>query len=88
MKTPNTYLSSLPTTVFTIMSQLAAKYDAINLGQGFPDTEGPADIINVAAEALKDNRNQYAPLTGLPELRQAVAESNRRFYGLEIDSAT
>ena len=45
MKTPNTYLSSLPTTVFTIMSQLAAKYDAINLGQGFPDTEGPADII-------------------------------------------
>ena len=88
MKTPNTYLSSLPTTVFTIMSQLAARYDAINLGQGFPDTEGPADIINVAAEALKDNRNQYAPLTGLPELRQAVAESNRRFYGLEIDSAT
>lgn len=88
MKTPNTYLSSLPTTVFTIMSQLAARYDAINLGQGFPDTEGPADIINVAAEALKDNRNQYAPLTGLPELRQAVAESNRRFYGLEIDPAT
>ncbi|MBS1038242.1 MULTISPECIES: aminotransferase [Gluconobacter] len=88
MKTPNTYLSSLPTTVFTIMSQLAARYDAINLGQGFPDTEGPADIINVAAETLKDNRNQYAPLTGLPELRQAVAESNRRFYGLEIDPAT
>ena len=88
MKTPNTYLSSLPTTVFTIMSQLAARYDAINLGQGFPDTEGPADIINVAAEALKDNRNQYAPLTGLPELRQAVAESNRRFYGLEINPAT
>ena len=88
MKTPNTYLSSLPTTVFTIMSQLAARYDAINLGQGFPDTEGPADIINVAAETLKDNRNQYAPLTGLPELRQAVAESNWRFYGLEIDPAT
>ena len=88
MKTPNRYLSSLPTTVFTVMSQLAVKHDAINLGQGFPDTEGPADIIAVAAEALKDNRNQYAPLTGLPELREAVAASNQRFYGLEIDPAT
>ncbi|WP_040509027.1 aminotransferase [Gluconobacter morbifer] len=88
MKTPNSYLSSLPTTIFTIMSQLAARHDAINLGQGFPDTEGPADIIEVAAAALKDHRNQYAPLTGLPELREAVAASNRRFYGLEIDPGT
>lgn len=88
MKTPNQYLASLPTTIFTIMSQLAVKHGAINLGQGFPDTEGPQDIIQVAADALRDGRNQYAPLTGLPELREAVAASNRRFYGLEVDPAT
>ncbi|MBF0877787.1 aminotransferase [Gluconobacter cerevisiae] len=88
MKTPNQYLAGLPTTIFTIMSQLAVKHGAINLGQGFPDTEGPQDIIQVAAEALQDGRNQYAPLTGLPELREAVASSNRRFYGLEVDPAT
>ncbi|GEM16577.1 aminotransferase [Gluconobacter oxydans] len=88
MKTPNQYLASLPTTIFTIMSQLAVKHGAINLGQGFPDTEGPQDIIQVAADALRDGRNQYAPLTGLPELREAVAASNQRFYGLEVDPAT
>jgi len=88
MKSPNRYLSELLTTIFTIMSQLAVKHDAVNLGQGFPDTEGPAELIEVAAAALKDNRNQYAPLTGLPELRQAVAASNMRFYGLDIDPAT
>ena len=88
MKSPNRYLSELPTTIFTIMSQLAVKHDAVNLGQGFPDTEGPAELIEVAAAALKDNRNQYAPLTGLPKLRQAVAASNMRFYGLDIDPAT
>ena len=88
MKSPNRYLFELPTTIFTIMSQLAVKHDAVNLGQGFPDTEGPAELIEVAAAALKDNRNQYAPLTGLPELRQAVAASNMRFYGLDIDPAT
>ncbi|MBS1089664.1 aminotransferase [Gluconobacter wancherniae] len=88
MKSPNRYLSELPTTIFTIMSQLAVKHDAVNLGQGFPDTEGPVELIEVATAALKDNRNQYAPLTGLPELRQAVAASNMRFYGLDIDPAT
>jgi len=85
MKSPNTYLSSLPTTIFTIMSQLSTEHGAINLGQGFPDTEGPAEIIEAAADALRDNRNQYAPLTGLPELRRAVAGANHRFYGLEVD---
>nr|WP_294914248.1 aminotransferase [uncultured Neokomagataea sp.] len=88
MKTPNTMLSALPTTIFTRMSQLAVQYQAVNLGQGFPDTEGPADIVAHAAQALQDQRNQYAPLTGLPELRDAVAESNKRFYGLDIDPAT
>jgi len=85
MKTPNTLLSQSGTTIFTLMSALAVQHGAINLGQGFPDTEGPADIVQAAADALLDHRNQYPPLTGLPELRQAVAAANRRFYGLDID---
>ena len=87
MKKPNAFLSSLPTTIFTTMSQLAAAHGAVNLGQGFPDTEGPAALIDAAAEALKDQRNQYAPLTGLPELREAVARANARDYGLQVDPA-
>jgi aspartate/methionine/tyrosine aminotransferase len=85
MKPANTLLSQTGTTVFTIMSALAVQHGAINLGQGFPDTEGPADIVRAAADALLDNRNQYPPLTGLPELREAVSAANKRFYGLEID---
>ncbi len=80
----NTTLSALGTTIFTTMSALAAQHGAINLGQGFPDTDGPRDVIEAAAAALLDGRNQYAPLTGLPELRQAVSAANARFYGLEI----
>lgn len=85
MKHPNTLLAALGTTIFTTMSALAVKHGAINLGQGFPDTEGPADVVRAAADALLDGRNQYPPLTGVPELRQAVATANRRFWGLEID---
>ena len=85
MKPPNTQLAAIGTTIFTVMSALAVQHGAINLGQGFPDTEGPADIVQAAADALLDHRNQYPPLTGLPELRAAVAAANRRFYGLEID---
>ncbi len=85
MRSPNRRLSETGTTIFTVMSALAAQHGAINLGQGFPDTEGPADVVQAAADALRDNRNQYPPLTGLPELREAVAAANRRFYGLEID---
>lgn len=82
----NRQLAALPTTIFTVMSELARAHDAINLGQGFPDTEGPRDMVQAAADALLDGRNQYAPLTGLPELRRAVADSNARFLGLEIDA--
>jgi aspartate/methionine/tyrosine aminotransferase len=85
VKTPNTLLSQTGTTIFTIMSALAVAHGAINLGQGFPDTDGPADVIAAAADALRDGRNQYPPLTGVPELRAAVAAANQRFYGLEID---
>ena len=85
MKQANALLSGTGTTIFTVMSALAVQHNAINLGQGFPDTEGPADIVRAAADALLDGRNQYPPLTGVPELREAVAAANARFYGLEID---
>ncbi len=81
----NTLLGQTGTTIFTVMSALATRHGAINLGQGFPDTEGPADIVQAAAAALLDQRNQYPPLTGLPELKAAVAAANARFYGLDID---
>jgi aspartate/methionine/tyrosine aminotransferase len=88
MKTPNTLLSNTGTTIFTVMSALANQHQSINLGQGFPDTEGPADVVQAAADALLDNRNQYPPLTGVPELREAVAHANRRFYGIELNPTT
>ncbi len=87
MKPPNTLLAEAGTTIFTVMSAMAARHGAINLGQGFPDADGPADIVQAAATALFEHPNQYPPLAGLPELRQAVAAANRRFYGLEVDPA-
>jgi N-succinyldiaminopimelate aminotransferase len=87
MRGANTYLESIGTTIFTVMSALATEHRSINLGQGFPDTEGPADVVQAAADALKDTRNQYPPMPGVPELRQAVAAANRRFYALDIDWA-
>src|SRR3954453_7891994 len=85
MQPQNSLLSATGTTIFTVMSALAVEHGAINLGQGFPDYDGPEDVIEAAAAALKDGRNQYPPLTGVPELRQAVAAHNRRFYGIEAD---
>ena len=87
MKTPSTLLSAQSTTIFTVMSALALEHDAINLGQGFPDTEGPREIVDAAQRFLGDGRNQYAPLAGLAELRQAVAAANERFYVLTVDPA-
>ena len=85
MQPQNNLLSAIGTTIFTVMSALATEHGAINLGQGFPDYDGPPDVVKAAADALFDGRNQYPPLTGVPELRNAVAAHNRRFYGLEID---
>lgn len=78
-------LSGLGTTIFAEMSALAARTGAVNLGQGFPDTDGPAVVVDAAVRALRSGRNQYAPGTGVPELRQAVAEHQRRWYGIELD---
>lgn len=81
----NPLFSQMPTTVFEVMSQLALKHDAINLGQGFPDDRGPADVLEAAADALSHGYNQYPSMWGTPALRQAVAAHNRRFYGIEAD---
>lgn len=85
MKPLNPSFAGLGTTIFTTMSALAAEHGAINLGQGFPDEDGPADIREKAAEALIAGPNQYPPMAGLPALRQAVAAHDRRFYGLDYD---
>ena len=72
-------------TIFAEMSALAARTGAINLGQGFPDEDGPAEVLEAARQAISDGLNQYAPGTGLPVLRQAIATHQQRFYGLTVD---
>ena len=86
MKPTNAIFSALGTTVFTVMSQLAVEHKAINLGQGFPDGNGPDDVRAKAVEFLSDRPNQYPPMMGVPELRQAVAAHAKRFYGLDVDA--
>lgn len=88
MKTSSARLSGLGTTIFAEMSALALRTGAVNLGQGFPDTDGPAEVIEVAVDALRSGRNQYAPGTGVPELRQAIAAHQKRFYGVDVDPDT
>ena len=85
MRSVNSVFGNLGTTIFTVMSALAVEHGAINLGQGFPDDEGPDDVRATAAKALIDGPNQYPPMPGIPALRQAVAAANKRFYGLDID---
>lgn len=76
------------TSVFEAMSRLAAEHGAINLGQGFPEGMEPGEVLEAAAQALLTGPHQYPPTLGLPELRQAVAEANRRFWGIEVDWQT
>ena len=83
-----TRLRGLGTTIFAEMSALAVRTGAVNLGQGFPDTDGPDTVIEAAVKAMQSGRNQYAPGIGVPELRTAVAEHQRRFYGLDYDPDT
>jgi aspartate/methionine/tyrosine aminotransferase len=85
MKKTNAILGGLETTIFEVMSALAVEHGAVNLGQGFPDTDGPEDIRRTAADAIIEGPNQYPRMLGLPELRSAVAEHDRRFYGLDVD---
>jgi N-succinyldiaminopimelate aminotransferase len=78
-------LQAFGTTVFAEMSALAEETGSVNLGQGFPDTDGPEVVVEAAVQALRDGRNQYPPGAGIAVLRQAVARHQRRFYGLEVD---
>jgi len=78
-------LQGLGTTVFAEMSALAERTGAINLGQGFPDRDGPFEVAEAAVAAIRAGRNQYPPGPGIPELRLAIAAHQQRFYGLDLD---
>jgi N-succinyldiaminopimelate aminotransferase len=81
-------LHAVPPTIFTTMSSLAVRTGALNLGQGFPDQDGPTRVIEAAVEALRGGRNQYAPGPGVPELREAIVRHQQRLYGIELDPDT
>jgi len=78
-------LQGIPPTIFSAMSALAVRTQSVNLGQGFPDVDGPPEVIASAVAALRGGHNQYAPGIGIPALRQAVARHQQRHYGLELD---
>ena len=85
----NRALAGMGTTIFAEMSALAVETGSVNLGQGFPDTDGPAEVAQAAAEAVLAGRgNQYPPGPGVPELRNAIAAHQKRFYELEVDPDT
>jgi methionine aminotransferase len=78
-------LPDVGTTIFTRMSALAAEYNAINLSQGYPDFEAPPALCEALARAVRDGHNQYAPMAGLPQLREALAAQLRRYRGINCD---
>lgn len=81
----NTRLEGFQTTIFAEMSALAASTGAVNLGQGFPDTDGPVEVTEAARAAISSGQNQYAPGIGVESLRKAISAHQRRFYGLGFD---
>jgi methionine aminotransferase len=83
---PQTKLPKVGTTIFTVMSQLAAEHGAINLGQGFPDFPAPQRLVDELDRAMRAGHNQYAPMTGIPALRRAIAGKTRRVYGVSVDA--
>jgi methionine aminotransferase len=81
-----TKLPKVGTTIFTVMSQLAASHKAINLGQGFPDFDGPQALRDALARAMDEGSNQYAPMSGLAELREQIARKTEASYGRRVDA--
>ncbi len=78
-------LQGFGTTIFTEMSALAAHTGALNLGQGFPDSDGPSEVSDAAIAAIRAGQNQYPPLPGVAELRHAIAEHQKRFWNVDVD---
>jgi methionine aminotransferase len=85
LQIPPTKLPKVGTTIFTVMSQLAAEHGAVNLGQGFPDFPVPPRLVDELDAAMRAGHNQYAPMTGVPVLRQAIAGKALRCYGAQVD---
>ena len=83
---PATKLPKVGTTIFTVMSQLAAEHGAVNLGQGFPDFPVPQRLVDELDKAMRAGHNQYAMMTGTPALRQAIARKTERVYGVAVDA--
>jgi N-succinyldiaminopimelate aminotransferase len=81
----NRRLDGFGTTIFAEMSALAVATGAVNLGQGFPDTDGPAAVLEAAIAAMRAGQNQYPPGPGIPDLRHAIAEHQQHWYGLTYD---
>jgi N-succinyldiaminopimelate aminotransferase len=78
-------LQGIPPTIFAKMSALAVRTGSINMGQGFPDRDGPSSVVEAAVAALRAGRNQYAPGPGVPELREAIAGHQAKHYGIDLD---
>lgn len=81
-----TKLPKVGTTIFTVMSQLAQQHNAVNLGQGFPDFDGPQSLRDALAEAMNNGKNQYAPMTGVAALREQIALKTERLYGRKVNA--
>src|SRR5690606_37435557 len=85
MRMPGTKLPTVGTTIFTVMSQLAAEHGAVNLGQGFPDFDVPARLVDAVDRAMRAGHNQYPPMTGVAALREAIADKTAALYGYRPD---
>ena len=83
-----TKLPKVGTTIFTVMSQLAVEHKAVNLGQGFPDFDGPQALRDAQGEAMNAGKNQYAPMTGVPKLREQIAAKCERMYACRVNANT
>ena len=88
MQLPPSKLPGTGTTIFTVMSQLAVEHQAINLSQGFPDFDAPSGLLDRVSHYLNHGANQYAPMAGLPALREAVAAKIHRLYGCSVSPDT
>jgi methionine aminotransferase len=83
-----TKLPKVGTTIFSVMSQLATQHKAINLGQGFPDFDGPQALRDALTAAMNSGKNQYAPMTGVPKLREQIALKTEKLYGRKVSADT